>query len=249
MRPTVILTASAGTFPGLREALRAIPIAVEEHPLVSFKPPLDWTPLDAALDRVTSYTAIAFTSPRGAQSFVERLDLHGRSWSPGTVGPAIWAVGPATGRALAGKLGPVQLPPTRRSGKSPAVVLAQAMLEAEVKGPVLFPCGETRREELAAELRHAGVEVHELVCYRSVLADESEARAAAARGNLLVVASPTVIGLLARACPRPNRPGLLAVGPTTAASARAAGWSPVAVATEPSARALTSAIRDLLDQR
>jgi uroporphyrinogen-III synthase len=81
------------------------------------------------------------------------------------------------------------------------------------------------------------------------MADEAEARAAAARGTLLVVASPTVVDLLARACPRPTRPELLAVGPTTAASARAAGWSPAAVATEPSARALASAIRGLLDKR
>ena len=123
------------------------------------------------------------------------------------------------------------------------------MLEAKVPGPVLFPCGEIRRDELPAELRKQGVEVEEVVCYRSVLADEAEARAAAARGTVLVVASPTVVDLLIRACPRPTRPELLAVGPTTAASARAAGWSPAAVATEPSARALASAIRDLLDKR
>ena len=55
--------------------------------------------------------------------------------------------------------------------------------------------------------------------------------------------------LLARACPRGTRPELLAVGPTTAASARAAGWSPSAVASEPTARALASAIRSLLASR
>ena len=67
----------------------------------------------------------------------------------------------------------------------------------------------------------------EVVCYRSVLASESAAHAAAARGTVLVVASPTVADLLVRACPPDARPDLLAVGPTTAASARASGWSPV----------------------
>jgi uroporphyrinogen-III synthase len=88
-----------------------------------------------------------------------------------------------------------------------------------------------------------------VVCYRSVLADESQARKAAARGTVLVVASPSVADLLARACPSTTRPELLAVGPITAASARAAGWSPAAVAEAPTVRALSSAILGLLASR
>ena len=43
------------------------------------------------------------------------------------------------------------------------------------------------------------IEVHEVLCYRSMLADESQARTAAAGGTVLVVASPSVADLLARA--------------------------------------------------
>jgi uroporphyrinogen III methyltransferase/synthase len=249
MGRTVILTASAGTFPGLVEALREIPIAVEERPLLSFSPPRDWAPVDAALSRSSNYGAVAFTSPRAARAVIERLEFLGLlrrgSWIHD-----VWAVGPATSAALENRLGPVRLPAEWDSGKlAAAAALARAMLDAKVKSPVLFPCGETRRDELAAELRKGGVEVNEVICYRSILADESEARETAARGSLLVVASPTVVNLLARACPRTSRPELLAVGPTTAASAQAAGWAPAAVAAEPSARALASAIRGLLDRR
>jgi uroporphyrinogen-III synthase len=249
MGDTVVLTASAGSFPGLVEALKEVPIAVEERPLLSFSPPVDWTPLDSALDHLDSYGAVAFTSPRAARAVVERMRARRTSWGGG-LRPEVWAVGPATSAALGGAPGSVRLPPERPGGKvGAAAALARAILEAEVDGPVLFPCGETRREELAGELRKGGVEVKEVVCYRSVLANESEAREAAARGTVLVVASPTVVNLLARACPRPSRPELLAVGPTTAASARAAGWSPAAVAAEPSARALAAAIRNLLNSR
>jgi uroporphyrinogen-III synthase len=248
MGHTVILTASAGSFPGLLEALREIPIVVEERPLLSFRPPRDWAPLDAALRRSSSYGAVAFTSPRAARAVVERLEVLGLL-SEGAWIRDVWAAGPATSAALENRLGSVRLPGERESGRlGAAAALARAMLDAKVKAPVLFPCGDARREELAGELRQAGLEVDEIVCYRSILADESEARAAAARGSLLVVASPTVVDLLARACPQPSRPELLAVGPTTAASARAAGWSPAAVAAEPSARALASAIRSLLDK-
>jgi uroporphyrinogen-III synthase len=248
MGHTVILTASAGTFPGLVEVLREIAIAVEECPLLNFSPPLDWAPLDVALNRTSRYGAVAFTSPRAARAVVDRMDVLHLSWGSAPT-PEVWAVGPSTSAALDGRLGTVRLPARGDSGSmGAAAALGRAMLDAKVKGPVLFPCGETRREELIESLREGGVEVDEVVCYRSVLADESEARAAAARGRVLVVASPTVVDLLVRACPRPTRPELLAVGPTTAASARAAGWSPAAVADEPSARALASAIRGLLDK-
>lgn len=215
---------------------------------MSFSPPADWAPVDDALDRSRTYGAVAFTSPRAAAALVERMEGRGVSWGDAP-SPVVWAVGPATASALKGVLGSVRMPLGRHTGKLGASkALARAMLEAEVSGPVLFPCGEIKREELPTELRRNGIQVDEVVCYRSVLADESAARTAASRGTVLVVASPSVVDLLVRACPRPNRPQLVAVGPTTAASARAAGWSPAAVAVEPTAQALTSAIASLLDR-
>jgi uroporphyrinogen-III synthase len=216
---------------------------------MSFSPPPDWAPVDDALDRHSTYGALAFTSPRAAAALVERMETRGSSWGDAP-NPVVWAVGPATASALKGVLGSVRMPLGRQTGKLGASkALARAMLEAEVSGPVLFPCGEIKRDELPTELRNNGIQVDEVVCYRSVLADESAARTAASRGTVLVVASPSVVDLLARACPRPNRPKLVAVGPTTAASARAAGWLPAAIAVEPTARALTSAIASLLDRR
>jgi uroporphyrinogen-III synthase len=247
MAATVVLTASAGTFPGLAEALKAVPVVVEERPLLSFGPPLDWGPLDAALDRLSGFRTVAFTSRRAAGAFLKRMQARGRSWSDGEDMPAVWAVGPATAAELGGMLGPVRVPSRPdTSGAGAAENLARSMIQEAVSGPVLFPCGDVRRDELPTELRHRGIDVHEVVCYRSVLADEAQARTAAATGTVLVVASPSVADLLARACPRATRPELLAVGPTTAASARAAGWSPAAVANEPTIRALSSAILALL---
>jgi uroporphyrinogen-III synthase len=114
---------------------------------------------------------------------------------------------------------------------------------------VLFPCGDTRRDELPDRLRDEGIEVVEVVCYRSVLAGEMEARRTAERAQVLVVASPSVADLLARACPPGVRPALLAVGPTTAAAARASGWPPARVASRPTAEALAAAVRALLATR
>ena len=247
MMEVVVLTASTGAFPGLVEALRAIPVLVEEHPLVTFAPPADWEPLDSALDRWNSFAAVAFTSPRAATAVRERL--AGRRSRDQNI-PVVWAGGAATKDAL-GEALPQVLTPDEADADRLGVgeALARAMLDAGVGGPVLFPCGDSRRDELPERLRGGGVKVEEVVCYRSVLASESVAHAAAARGTMLVVASPTVANLLVRACPLDSRPDLVAVGPTTAASARASGWLPAAVASSPSTGALAAAVKDLLARR
>jgi uroporphyrinogen-III synthase len=251
MRGTVVVTASAGTFPGLLAALHAIPVAVEEHPLMSFAPPLDWRPVDAALDQLSRYDAVAFTSPRSARAFVDRVVASEKQdLLQSLAGPAIWAAGGGTAAPLGDLSVPLHTPDDRLTGSLGAAgALARAMLEAGIRGPVLFPCGEIRRDELPARLRDDGVEVEEVVCYRSVLAGEGEARLAAQRGQVVVVASPSVADLLARSCPSGSRPALLAVGPTTAAAARASGWPPAGVAARPTAEALAAGVRTLLSSR
>ena len=248
MRPApVIITASAGAFPGLVAALQAIPVAVEEVPLLTFAPPLDWAPVDAALRSVGRYGAVAFTSPRSARAFAERMAGAGASGRM----PPVWTAGNGTAQALHDAMGgavlEVRQPDPRTVGeRGAAAALVSAMTAAGVAGPILFPCGDLRRDELPARLRDDGLEVDEVVCYRSVLAAESEARRVAERAQILVVASPSVADLLARACPSGVRPAMVAVGPTTAAAARASGWSPDAVSPRPAAGALASAVRALV---
>ena len=77
MRGTVVVTASTGTFPGLVEMLRAIPAPVEEIPLMEFAAPLDWSPVDRALDRILEFDAVAVTSPRAARAFAGRVATRG----------------------------------------------------------------------------------------------------------------------------------------------------------------------------
>lgn len=247
MLRTVVLTASAGSFPGLAEALRAIPVAVEEIPLMTFAPPLDWAPVDAALADLRRFDAVALTSPRAAHAFAARAVALAAVVPAST---AIWAAGAGTTQALAGKLGPVRRPDELAAGEQgAAAALALALLADGVRGPVLFPCGDIRRDELPVRLRDGGVLVEEVVCYRSVPASESDARRAAERARVLVVGSPSVAELLARACPTGARPALLAVGPTTAAAARGSGWAPAGVAERPTTDALVAAVRALITAR
>lgn len=244
----VVLTVSPGAFPGLADSLRNLPVMVEELPLLTFAPPVDWAPMDRALGDLSRYGALAFTSPRAAAAFVERYGGAGRGSSRrGDALPPVWSGGPGTAAALAPLAGEVHGASEYETGRlGAASALAAAMVEAGVAGPVLFPCGEIRRDELPTRLRRERIEVDEVVCYRAVLAGEAAARIAAERAGILVVASPSVADLLARAAGAGVRPRMLAVGPTTAAAALASGWPPAAVAARPDVEALLAGVRSLL---
>jgi uroporphyrinogen III methyltransferase/synthase len=245
----IVITASSGSFPGLADALSAPGRAVVEQPLVHFTAPSDWSELDQALERLREYEALALTSPRAATALTARLVDRGIGW-PEVNAPGVWAGGAATAAALFGALGPVRTPAERAVGSSGAAgALAQLMLDAGVAGPVLYPCGSTRRELLPDRLRGKGVKVDEIVCYYSVVADDSAVKAAAAGATLLIVASPSVAQVLVDACPPSSRPDLIAVGPTTADAARNNGWEPAAVATYPALDAVVSAVGEVLVRR
>jgi uroporphyrinogen-III synthase len=247
---TVVITASAGSFPGLVPALRTLQVHVEEFPLIDFKALDNLTQLDSALDRMSSYQAVAFTSPRAARAVAERMARRGGSRERSESRPAVWVGGAATAAALGDVLGRVNSPSDQMSSAAgAAAALAQAMLSEGVRGPVLFMAGQNHREELPARLRGEGIQVEEVVCYSSVVATEPVARDVASRATVLVVASPSVAHLLVRACPTDPRPDLVAAGPTTAASAAASGWIPAAVAAQPTTDAVTAAVRSVLARR
>lgn len=250
MRETVIVTASAGALPGLIPVLRAIPAAVEEHPLLIFADPDDWGPVDRALGRLEVYRAIVFTSPRAAHAVRKRLHYLGIERSGGASDLCVWAGGSLTAAALQATFGPVRIPAEADIGRvGAAAALFRAMQQAGTHSPVLFPCGDTRREELPERLRANRVDVDEVICYRSILASPGAAQAAAARATVVVVASPRVAELLAVSCPPGQRPDLIAVGPTTAQSARDAGWLPAAVAEIPTAEGVGAAVQTAIAQR
>jgi uroporphyrinogen-III synthase len=238
----IVVTAATGSFPGLSDALRELAAEVVEIPLLTFAAPADWTEVDSAIRELPRYAAVAFTSPRAAVAFGGRWEDIGMDSLP-----PVWAAGRQTASALAPLASTVRTAPEEESGRiGAAAALAAAMLREGITGPVLFPCGEIRRDELPTRLRQDGIEVDEVVCYRSVIASDEMAREAVRRAGVLIVASPSVAELLARASAPTPRPPLLAVGPTTAAAARAAGWAPAAVAARPEVDALVDEVRSLL---
>lgn len=245
--PTVTLTTAPGSLAGLADALRADGLSVREIPLLSFGPPADWTAVDAAIRRLGAFTAVAVTSPRAAEAFVERVNALRVIPPPRQTA---WAAGAATAQPLRRLYGDVRLPSSLATVDAGAgALLGGAMLAAQVGSPVLFPCGDARRDELPAILRAAGVTVEEIVAYRALLAGEERALEAVNGADIVLVGSPRVAALLAGVSRPGDRPALVAIGPTTAAAARAAGWAPAGVAARPAVGPVAERIRALARAR
>jgi uroporphyrinogen-III synthase len=193
--------------------------------------------LDPILDQIAGFGAIALTSPRGARALGERLRTRAGS---GPL-PDVWVAGPATATAARRFAAP------RRSlAGTGALALAEAMVAAGVAGPVLYPCGSERRDELPRWLRGAGHVVHEVVCYAARLAPVVEIRAALTQADLVLIGSLRVMLAAAAAVPAEKRRGLICLGPATARAARSQGWEPRAIAELPNVDGVLAAIDDCI---
>ncbi|MGH7702109.1 MAG: uroporphyrinogen-III synthase [Gemmatimonadales bacterium] len=241
--PRVVITLSPGALPGLVEALGEAGASVRRVPLLHFEEPAEWGPVDDALRRLDEFAAIALTSPRAAQAFGARLARLLQSHRPAGRVPTPWALGRATAEALGGAFGPVRLAsPDPLSGEARAGQLARELIAAGVGSPVLFPCGDPHRGELPDNLRSAGVEVVEITVYRSSLADRAAVEAVWADADFIVAGSPRVVHLLTDAGQPGERPGLIAIGATTADAASRRGWPARAVAETPTVKGLVAAV-------
>jgi uroporphyrinogen-III synthase len=238
----VVLTLSDGALAGFEARLAAGGHEVRRVPLVTFEAPATFETLDAALVQSRHYAAVAVTSPRAAAVLAQRIEAGGHA----PLHTPVWTVGERTAAPLRPLCDDVRVVAPRAGEPGAAESLAAAMRAARVHGAVLFPCGELRRDALPALLSGAGCRVDEVLCYRTVLPAPEAARAALGRAPLVVVGSPSVAALLARAVPVAERPMLVAVGPTTGAAAEAAGWIPDVTSERPTVEAIAGACLSLL---
>jgi uroporphyrinogen-III synthase len=123
-----------------------------------------------------------------------------------------------------------------------AAGLAQAMLDAAVPPPVLFARGDRSRGDLPRALRARGIPVRTAVVYRTVPAPDPAGRLPAC--DVVVLGSPSA-AQTARGIVSP-RAAIVAIGDTTARTARALGLAVRAVAPTPDVPGVVLAIRSIL---
>ena len=237
-----VLTRDPASAAAYAAALAPLGLEVVAMPVTRHAAAPDPQALARAVD-AGGYAAIVVASPRAAHELARA--------AAGRELPEVWAVGPATRRALDIAKLPAHHPPGVRDG---AELARRLVAERAVAGRrVLVPRAEEGRVEALDILRAAGAEVVDVVAYRTVpvaASDPEVARGAELlRGGAAVCAvfAPSqvdalaaIVGPLGRLAAR-----FCAIGETTAAAVRAAGVAEVAVAGAPTPEGMARAVRSV----
>ncbi|MDP9202736.1 MAG: uroporphyrinogen-III C-methyltransferase [Gemmatimonadota bacterium] len=160
----IVVTRATDRAPALSEKLRELSADVIEMPATQIAR-LDLAPLRAAIDKISDYDWLIFTSQNGVAIFWEQLLGRGRD-ARALAGLRIAAVGPATAGALLEHGITVDVIPQR--------FVAEGLLEImrerdDVAGSsVLYVTAEGARDVLPTGLREIGAEVTIIEAYHSI---------------------------------------------------------------------------------
>lgn len=204
-----------------------------------------------------AYTAIVVASARAA---AELMRAHERLAPPVEAIAPIWAVGPATKRALESGGLTAHVPDDVKDGGELAVKLAASR---DLRGErVLVPRAEEGRTEILDVLREAGAVVVDVVAYRTVPTPPDDATLTlgldalvGGRAVICGVFAPSQVGSLAAivAARGGSLAGLsttfCAIGETTAAALREAGAGQIVVAAAPTPEGMAQAVGSVYPPR
>ncbi|WP_145262291.1 uroporphyrinogen-III C-methyltransferase [Calycomorphotria hydatis] len=226
--------------------LGAEPISM---PLIEIAAPSDWTAVDEAIDRLSDFDWLVFTSVNGVHYFLQRLWARGKDVRHlGSL--KIAAIGSATADSLAeNNLRADVVPDTFR-----AEVLAEALLP-DCQGKRFLWAGADRgRDVLQTQLTDAGADIEKIAVYqnRDVAALPEQALNLLESGQLtwIALSSPSIARNFARCLSDDLRSQIdqlskiATISPVTSEAAREAGLTVLAEATEHTWPGIFDAIRD-----
>jgi uroporphyrinogen III methyltransferase/synthase len=135
-----------------------------EFPTIAIEEPLDWTPLDRAIQEIGAYNWVVFTSVNGVRYFFARLRALGRDVR-GLAGVRICAIGPVTKAALEERGLLVEYVPVEFQAAEIARGM-QAIIEPGDR--ILLPRADIAPKMLAEALERMGARVDDVTTYRTV---------------------------------------------------------------------------------
>lgn len=235
-RPVVLLLRSPDEPDPYEEALADAGFDARSVGVLSFER-VHLDELRQALEHPRSYDGLIFTSPRAVEAVAEAMP-----WLPSENvlwhARAVFAVGPRTAEELRA----IGFQPEGEEGGS-AEMLAEYISSRAFGKPLLFLCGDRRRDELPNRLQDAGVAYEELCVYRTIPRLRLDL-SGLPRVDWIVLFSPSGLEALeASAIPDLGDARFAAIGPTTAGALEARRYEVSAVAAQPSPDGLTEAIR------
>jgi uroporphyrinogen III methyltransferase/synthase len=245
----VVITRPAHQSAQMADRLTSLGAEVLELPAVRIEPPPDWGTVDAAINELSDYGWLVFTSANGVGFFMDRLAARGRDAR--AFGHArIAAIGAATARELERYHLRADLVPDEANSES----LVEALRGQGAGTRLLLLRADHGREALPDGLRAVGIPFDEIAVYRSL--DETTWDSAIvdriARGEVdwITLTSPRIVRSLMSHLPDQakaqlgTRTKLASISPLTSAAAVEYGLAVAAEAGTPSSNALIDAILD-----
>jgi uroporphyrinogen III methyltransferase/synthase len=178
---TVLVTRPLGQARELREKLSELGANVLVQPAIEITEPADWSPVDAAIERLVEFDWLVFSSANGVRYFFERLLARGHDLR--ALGRAKLAtIGPATAEVLAEYHLHADLQPEEYRAES----LAKSLISNASGKKFLLLRASRGREILSEQLTEAGACVEQVVVYesRDVSAPVAEIAAAMQAGQI-----------------------------------------------------------------
>ena len=211
----------------------------------TFPVPLDEAGRDI-LQGLDRFRWVAFTSENAVRYFFDLLAEEGVELPKHL---RLASVGPATTKHLAARDLKVEAQPKAYTGLD----LAELLVSAHGRGPLLLPRGASGREELADRLAEAGWEVTPLTVYetRPAVITPEHVWAIEQGVDAALFASPSAVKALWEALPETARAVLRRavcqpIGPTTAKALEEVGLEPAPLPEKSTAEDLVRAIVDRL---
>jgi uroporphyrinogen III methyltransferase/synthase len=197
-------------------------------PTIKIVPPKDWHKLDAAMEALTSYDWLIFTSANGVQFFFERLREKNKDIRD-LKGIKICCIGPATARQIEDRGIKVDLVPEQFIAEG----ILQSFAAMDLKGrKILLPRAAKARDVLPEGLKKMGAIVDVVSAYQTVNSGKKKDELAALiSGNKVDVitftSSSTVtnfVEIMGRDFILPAHIDVACIGPVTEAAAKKAGF-------------------------
>jgi len=209
----------------LLSAEGAHPIA---FPTIKIGPPASWQELDCAIDKLTTYDWLIFTSANGVQFFFERLWEKNRDLRD-LKGIKICCIGPATARQIEDKGIKIDIVPKQFIAEG----ILQSFAAMDLKGrKILIPRAAKARDVLPEGLNKLGASVDVVATYQTVNSGKKKEELAAMIYDnkvdvITFTSSSTVtnfVEIMGRDFTLPAHVDVACIGPVTAATAKKAGF-------------------------
>ena len=241
---SVLVAGSKQTASKLRGRLSVLGAEVLTQPAIRIADPVDWDPVDTALDQLHQYDWLVFTSGSGVDGFMGRILAQGKDAR--TLGGIRLA---ALGKGTAERLKSYHLKPDLSPERVETSALAQTLLEDAPNGAFLLVRATGDQPVLADELEELGAGVDQVPAYRTVDVDEpnqdvADALKAGEVHWITVTSSPTARSLVRLYGDLLRTAKIVSISPLTSATLKELGYDPTVLATPHTVDGLVNTLLD-----